>query len=326
MIRTRSTRSRRGAIVIAAALTCTFLVGCTRSANPSYQGYAEGENVYLAASLSGHLTRLAVARGDSVQAGASAFALESVEEDAAERTARAQLSTALAQLDDLKTGKRPPELGVVQAQLREAQAQAAQSASKLARDEAQYLSATISREQLEASRATAAVDTARVHEMSEQLVVAKLPGRDQQLRALAAQADAARATLAGAQWRLAQKTVMIPSAGVVLDTMYREGEWVAAGNPVVSLLPPQNIKVRFFVPEGELGRVSLQQRVVLHCDGCAAPIEARITFISPQAEFTPPVIYSNETRNKLVFMIEAHPAPADAVRLHPGQPIEVALS
>jgi HlyD family secretion protein len=100
---------------------------------------------------------------------------------------------------------------------------------------------------------------------------------------------------------------------------------VPAGAPVVNLLPPGNIKVRFFVPEREVGALKPGQPVTLACDGCTGPIPAQITYVAPQAEYTPPVIYSRERREKLVFMVEARPAPADAPKLHPGQPVEVTL-
>lgn len=116
-----------------------------------------------------------------------------------------------------------------------------------------------------------------------------------------------------------------PRAGLVYDTLYREGEWIAAGSPVVRLLPPQNIKVRFFVPEAVVGGLAPGRAVSLHCDGCAADVPAAISFISSESEYTPPVIYSNETRVKLVYMIEARPSPGDAPKLHPGQPLEVRL-
>ena len=109
---------------------------------------------------------------------------------------------------------------------------------------------------------------------------------------------AAREVLAQAEWRLAQKSVRAPVAGLVNDTNYVSGEWVGAGLPVLSLLPPQNIKLRFFVPEMSLGAIKVGQQVKVHCDGCSMPIGAQISFISPQAEFTPPVIYSRETRAK----------------------------
>jgi HlyD family secretion protein len=164
-----------------------------------------------------------------------------------------------------------------------------------------------------------------VSELESQLDVARLPGRAQQLKAQSGQVQAARAVLDQADWRVSEKSIAAPQAGLVYDTLYREGEWVAAGNPVVQMLPPQNIKVRFFVPEGALGSLTVGRKVSLHCDGCPADVAAAITYVSPAAEYTPPVIYSNETRGKLVYMIEAHPAPQDAAKLHPGQPLEVRL-
>jgi HlyD family secretion protein len=298
---------------------------CSRSRPPTYQGYVEGEFLYMASSESGRLEHLATTRGQRVETGSPLFTLEATEEKAAQQQAQEQLAAAEAQLADLTTGKRPPEVAVVRAQLTLAQAAARKSAQQRERDEAQYRAGGISREQLEATLAQAASDAARVQELQSQLDVAKLPGREQQLQAQSRQVQAARAMLVQADWRLAQKAVSAPRAGLVFDTMYREGEWVAAGSPVVRFLPPQNVKVRFFVPEGLLGKIAVGGRVSLHCDGCAGDVAATVTFVSPEAEYTPPVIYSNETRSKLVFMIEAHPTPEDAVRLHPGQPVAVRL-
>ncbi len=94
---------------------------------------------------------------------------------------------------------------------------------------------------------------------------------------------------------------------------------------MVELLPPENLEVRFFVPEPVVGKLKVSQNLSVHCDGCAADVPASITFISPQAEYTPPVIYSNDNRSKLVFMVIAKPPVEKAAALHPGQPIEVAL-
>ena len=131
--------------------------------------------------------------------------------------------------------------------------------------------------------------------------------------------------MAQADWKLAQKARRAPQAGLVQDTFFVQGEWVPAGKPVVSLLPPGNIKVRFFVPETVVGQLHTGQGVKVSCDGCAAPIAATVSYISPKSEFTPPVIYSKESRAKLVFMIEAVPGAADATKLKPGQPLDVAL-
>jgi HlyD family secretion protein len=119
--------------------------------------------------------------------------------------------------------------------------------------------------------------------------------------------------------------VSAPAEGLVVDTLYRIGEWVQAGSPVVQMLPRQNVKVRFFVPEAVVGGLVPGRALMIHCDGCAADLPAKITYVSNSAEYTPPVIYSNENRAKLVFMVEAHPSAADAVKLHPGQPVAVRL-
>jgi len=300
------------------------LVGCgTRT--PTYQGYVEGEFVYLSSSQPGHLEHLAVARGQQLAGGAPVFRLEATDEEAEQHQALQQLAVAQAQLADIETGRRPPEIDVIRAQLLQAQAAARKSAQQRQRDEAQYRAGGISREQLEATLAQATSDAAHVSELQSQLDVARLPGRQQQLKAQSAQVLSAQAALAQANWRLGQKLVAAPEAGLVYDTMYREGEWVAAGSPVVRMLPPQNIKVRFFVPETLLGKLAVGGKVSLQCDGCAADIAATITYVSAEAEYTPPVIYSNETRSKLVYMIEAHPTPDVAVKLHPGQPLAVRL-
>jgi HlyD family secretion protein len=128
-----------------------------------------------------------------------------------------------------------------------------------------------------------------------------------------------------ANWKLAQKRQCAPKDALVFDTLYRPGEWVAAGKPVVMLLPPENVKVRFFVPETVVGSIHPGDRVTVRADGMTEPLAGKVSFISPQAEFTPPVIYSRESRTKLVFMIEARFGGTEGGRLHPGQPVEVEL-
>jgi len=152
-----------------------------------------------------------------------------------------------------------------------------------------------------------------------------LPARADEIRAAEADARAAREALAQADWRLGQRAIASPVTGRVNDTYYAVGDWVPAGIPVASLLPPANVKVRFFVPEPIVGRIKPGQTVNFSCDGCGAPMGATINYISDRAEFTPPVLYSRENRAKLVFLVEARPSPEVAARLNPGQPVDVAL-
>ena len=297
-------------------------IGCSREAGNAYQGYVEGEFVQVATSESGQLERLMVQRGGQVEAGAPLFALESEMESAIHRQAQGQLAAAEALLQDIQSGRRPQELDVIRAQLAQAETEAKRAEADWTRDEAQFTAGGIPQSQLDRSRAAAESSSARVRELSGQLAVAELPARDDQIKAQTAQVAAAKAAVEQAEWRLGQKTILAPVSGLVFDTLYREGEFVSPGRPVVRLLPPENRKVRFFVPETELGRLSIGQKVVLRCDGRAEDIPARVTYISTEAEFTPPIIYSNESRSKLVFMIEAKPAAA-GVELHPGQPVQV---
>lgn len=299
------------------------LVACGKSA-PTYQGYVEGEFVSVATSQPGRLDRLSVARGDTVAHGAPLFALECANEVAARQQAADELKAAESALADLKQGKRPAEVDAARAQVTQAEAQAKNLDAQLARDEAQFKLQLIPQSQMDQSRAAAQSQGALVRQLKSQLAVAQLPSRADQIRAQEAQVAAAKAALAQAEWRLAQKSVTAPKAGLVEDTLYREGEWVAAGAPVLRLLPPGNVKVRFFVPEAEVGRLHPGQAVALRADG-VQDVPGRITFISTQAEFTPPIIYSETTRSKLVFMIEARPSPEDGLKLHPGQPLSVVL-
>jgi HlyD family secretion protein len=312
----------RVAAVLAAGIACA---GCSKEAPGTWQGYVEGEFVYLASSQAGQLTELSVSRGQTVADNAPLFALEAQNETEAVVQAREQLRAARAQLADLNTGKRPPEVDVTQAQLVQAQADAARAATQYQRDEIQLRAGGIAQSQLDDSHATALSTAARVRELKSQVAVARLPGRIEQIRAQNAQVEADQAALAQAQWKLDQKSLRAPHGGLVFDTMYRSGEWVPAGSPVVRLLPPANVKVRFFVPQAVVGSLAPGRHVLIHCDGCPADVPAVLSFISDQVEYTPPVIYSNESRAKLVFMVEARPQLADAPKLRPGQPVVVSL-
>ena len=299
------------------------LAACTNEGQRSYQGYAEGEYVRVAAPFSGTLQVLSVKRGGQVKAGEPLFTLEQENEAAARREAQQRLENAEAQLADLRKSKRPTEIEAVQAQLAQSQAAAQFSRTQLRRAEELVAQNFVSRDRLDEARATYDRDTQRVAELKAQLATAQLAARPDEIKAAEHNVGAAKAALAQAEWKLDQKSVKASVAGLVQDTYYVTGEWVNANQPVVSLLPRENIKVRFFVEERHLGTVKIGQKIAVSCDGCAAPVAAEVSYISPQVEFTPPVIYSRQERAKLVFLIEARPAPADATKLHPGQPVEV---
>lgn len=314
-------------VAAAGVLTAIALLGaCSEPARNAYQGYAEGEYVFVALPYAGTLEKLPVQRGQQVAEGAPLFALEQAAEQAATREAEARLNSAEARLTNLQGGRRKAELDVVRAQSASAVAAQTLSDTQLRQQEQLYGRGFISRSRLDEAKASHDRDAARVAEAEAQFRNARQSiGREAEISAARAETDAARAQLAQAQWRLAQKNAAAPTAALVQDTFFSQGEWVPAGAPVLSLLPPGNIKLRFFAPEAVVGSLKTGQAVSIACSGCATPVPARISFIAPQAEYTPPVIYSKESRAKLVFLVEAKPASEDAVRLHPGQPVDVTL-
>jgi len=301
------------------------LAGCGRPDSSSYQGYLEGEFVYVASPLAGQLEKLTVQKGTQVTAGAPLFSLEPGAELATLRAAAEGLRQSQARLADLKKGQRPSELAALAA--RQAQARAAAELAGLELERATKLHQTtvLSDEDFDRIRLNHESAAKLVTELTAQLDTAQLGARADALAAAQAQVAAAQAVLDRAGWSVAQKSQSAPRAGFIYDTLYREGEFVAAATPVVSLLPPENIKVRFFVPEAEFAALKAGDRVHVGRTGRAVPLEARISYLSPQPEFTPPVLYNRENRSKLVFMIEAVFDPAAARDLHPGQPVDVAL-
>jgi HlyD family secretion protein len=315
-------RPRRVVFHLSALPILAALAACS-DGPASYQGYVEGEYVYVASALGGRLEELRVQRGQTVDAGAPLFKLEADQEIAAKEQSDAQLQASEAQLADLRQGKRNVEVDVARAQLAQARSAEQQAATQLARDEAQFEIGGIARAQLDDSRANHAIKAARVKELEGQLSVSRLPAREEQIRAQGAQVASARAASSASNWRLDQKHVSATQAGLVADTLYRVGEWVPAGSPVVRMLPPENVKVRFFIPEAAIGALKPGRQVSLDCDGCEAAVPAAVSYVSNSPEYTPPVIYSNDTRSKLVFMVEARPDAANAMKLHPGQPVTV---
>lgn len=308
-------------------LLCMLLPGCKRAEEERFQGYLEGEPVLVAAQQSGQLTSLTVQRGDQVRAGTPLFSQDQATEAASVEQAKAQVAQAQAQLANLGSGKRPPEIAVIEAQLKDAEVKRKLSADQLARQQALVAKGFVSADTLDQVRTQLGRDEAAVAQMKAQLATARLPfGRSQERAAALAEVAASLATLKQSAIRLEQKSQLAPATGLVQDTFFRVGEWAEPGQAIVSILPPENIKVRFFVPEARLNALQAGQTVAIHCDGCPAPLPATIRFISPSAEYTPPVLFSEKNRYRLVYLVEAWPQPKDAARLHPGQPVDVSLN
>jgi HlyD family secretion protein len=309
---------------LSACLVALALTGCTPKADPNlFQGYIEGEYVYVAAPLAGALTRLHVQRGQSLKAGDALFELERESETAARKQAADQLAEASARLENLRKGKRPSEIEALEARLEQSKASLQLAETELKRVEKLYTDKVLAVDELDRARTSRDLYQAQVTQFKAEIATAKLPAREDEIKAAEALVEAAKAALARADWSLQQKSQSSPSDALVHDTLYRPGEWIAAGNPVISLLPPANLKVRFFVSQDRLSSFKQGSMVSVKLDGAPQPLTAKVNYISTQAEFTPPVIYSQQTRAKLVFMVEAAFDAAATANLHPGQPVDV---
>jgi HlyD family secretion protein len=312
--------------IIGVLASLTLLAGCDRPERDIVQGYVEGEFVYVASPLAGALLSLNVRRGIQVKAGAPLFELDSTPESAALDEAERKLAEARANLEDVKKGKRPSEIESLEAQLRQTRVALALSEKELARQEnlMRTPGATAELEYLRA-RSVRDQNRQRVAQLEADLKTARLGSRSDQITAAENNVRALEAALQKAQWDLSQKRQVAPQDALVFDTLYREGEWVPAGRPVVVLLPPGNVKVRAFVPQPRIGTIQQGDSIQVSIDGLAEPLTGKVSFISPRAEYTPPVIYSQEARSKLVFMVEAIFDLDTSMILHPGQPVDVHL-
>ncbi|MGC2165784.1 MAG: HlyD family efflux transporter periplasmic adaptor subunit [Gallionella sp.] len=308
------------------ALVLLLPIACTKPAEQYFQGYVEGEYVFLSAPLSGYLATLDVARGGKVAAKASAFSIADELEQQALNQAEAQVRAASARWNNLSDPRRPEEIATREAQLRSADAALKLSTAQLKQQQELSAKGFVSELNLDQAKAAQARNAAAVEEARQQLAMSKERlGRQAEIRSAEQEVKAAQALLAQKQWQVDKKKVAVPASGVINETYYRAGEWVSAGQPVVSVLPDDKRRIRFFVPETQLANLRIGQTVVATCDGCSGPLPGNINFIANQAEYTPPVIYSQGSREKLVFRVEAAISSQDGPRAHPGMPVEVRL-
>ncbi len=297
------------------------LLGPDSHRPPRLSGYVEGETLYVGAANAGLVSAVAVQRGDRVEPGQPLFALDAVQLTAARDQAAAQAAIARAQLRDARKGQRPQELAVYDAERAAAEARVAEAQAEYRRVEPLVAKGVYARARLDQARA--ALDTARASAVAvgRRKDVGILGARPDALAAAEAAVAVAEQSLAAAQSRLDQISPRAPAAARVQDVFYQPGEWVAANQPVVALLADDRVRLRFFVPEAEINRYPVGTTVRFTCDGCGAPRAARINYASPRAEFTPPVIYSREARQRLVFLVEARPEPGPP--LAAGQPVDI---
>jgi HlyD family secretion protein len=299
------------------------LAACGNANNGRMQGWVEADFVFVGPDEAGRVEALAVREGDTVAAGAPLFTIDAELQSADLHTASAQVAEARARLARLETAQqRKEEVAVLQAQEKRAESAVALSTAELERQQALRSKGISAQAHYDIAQANSNRDKAALEEVRRQITVAQMASREEDIAAARQSLAAAQARKSAAETKLTRRKLAAPVAGAVQQVYYRPGEMVPAGRPVVSILPPGNVKVRFFVGQALLPKIALGDMVEVTCDGCAA-VTARVSFIARSAEYTPPVIYSLEERNKLVFMVEARPERPDGLRV--GQPVSVVL-
>lgn len=303
-------------------LLAGLLGGCVPP--PLATGYVEGEYVLLAPVETGRIDRLLKKRGDRVSRDEILVRMESSDAEIALRQAEAALEQARAQFENLKLGKRPEEIAAIEATVQSAVAQAAEAKRVFERETQLAKRGINAKADLDQASTALQQAEAMVNQTRANLAVARLPARAKEIDAASAQVKQAQESLAVARWRLDQKDLTVPVSGVVEDVVRRQGEIAGPAQPVLSILPDGAVKVRLYVGESHISRLTLGTELGIRCDGCPQGLAATITYISSGPEFTPPVIYSLENRQKLVYLIEAKPdGGSDALK--PGLIVDAVL-
>lgn len=291
---------------------------------PLAVGYVEGDFVLVAPVEMARIETLATRQGDRVTAGQPLAALQADDARHAVAEARAALAQAEAQLADLRQGRRPEEIAVLEATLRSAAAQAAEARRVLDRTRDLSRRGIAAAADLERTETALEQADAAVGQAEANLAVARLPARDETIRAAEGQVERAGAALEQAEWRLGQRAIVAPADGRITEVIRHPGEMAGPTAPILSLLPDGGTRLKLYVAEPQFSSVGIGTRLSVRCDGCPDGLTARVSYASPEPEFTPPVIYSLETRQKLVHLVEARPE-GDAAALKPGQIVDVSL-
>lgn len=318
----KSHRMRRLGFISLAVLLA--LAACESKGKGGYQGYVEADWVFVGPDDAGRLTILATSEGSQVAKGAPLFSVDDTLELAARDQAQSALQQAQAKLARLQApDKRPEEIAVLQATAERTKAAYDESEKNLARQRALFAEGHASKASLDDAVSTRDQDLAAWKEAQRQITVGNMPAHDMDIAAAQQEVAMNTQALAQAQQKLDRRHIVSPVSGLVQEIYYRPGEVVPAGQPVAQLLPPGNLKLRFYVPEPDLPKIAQGGAIAISCDGCGTGLTGHIYFISGSSEFTPPVIFSLEERAKLVYLIEARPDQPERLRV--GQPVTVTL-
>lgn len=306
-----------------AALAIWRFSGLSDRANGAFLGYIEGETLYIGPNESERLASLAVATGDAVKKGDLLFAMTTTLLGRERDEAAARIGQMEAQVENLKEAmNRPQQIAVLEAGQERAEAALRLSLADYDRQYKLYVDGHVAKAALDRAAMARDRDQANLKEARRQVDAARMASRSHEIAAAEENVRQARAQLEALDIRIRRQSVVAPADGVVQDIFFRPGEMVNAGQPVLALLPPENRKVRFYVSEPKLANIKLGERMRVTCDGCADDLFGRVSYIASRQEYTPPVIFSDTERAKLVFKAEARLEGA-ARALPLGMPVAV---
>jgi HlyD family secretion protein len=302
-----------------ASVLLILVIGCERH-RVQLHGYAEGKFVMLAPESEGRLSAMKVSEGVHVDAGAFIFQLNDETERAAFDAARASAEAAAARFDDAAAGGRKQEIAAAYEGLKQARASQTLARRDEARMQDLFRTGDVPRSRLDEAVSTLGTATGRVAELRQRLTLVELPAREHQLRALTADAKQAEAQAQVAAENLRRRTVAAPAAGRVERVIRHGGDLAGPSAPAVRFLPDGSVVAVLFVPAPRVAEVPVGAPLAVACDGCPADVKAVITSVASEAEFTPPIIYSDEERARLVFRAEARftgfvPQPGTPLRV-----------
>lgn len=265
-----------------------IMTGCNQRQKISIPGYVEGKYIYISTNYSGTLKSIYVSTGKNVNEGQPLFSLEDLPQSADLQAATARVQEATDQVRKIES-----KFKLVTADFH--------------RKQYLYKKDVISKEEFDN-------------------ITSNYSQTQSELKSAEANLTAKQADLHRATWEVQQKIINAPVSSLVFDIYYSQGEIVPANTAVLSLLAPSQLKIIFFIPENLLSIIKLNQLIDVTCDNCRIPIKGKVTYISPNVEYTPPVIYSTDEREKLVYRVEALPQLSNVLfDLHPGQPVSVNL-
>ncbi|MGQ3892757.1 HlyD family secretion protein [Legionella sp. CNM-4043-24] len=309
--------------VLPLILLITCVSACDNGDTSAFQGYVEGENIYMASPYSGTLINLAVTRGQSVKKGQLLFRLDPEPEQLRVKQAQSDVDRALHVVNDLKNPRRSPEIDQIKAQIEQVNARISLAQIRVSRNQELYARKAVDKDSLDAAISNLEDQQKLKAQYEASLHLAEMGSREEQIYAQEAELMLLKEKQKDAAWQLAQKTVYAPGDGIIFDTYFLEGEFVAAQQAVLSLLTPGNVRIEFFVPVDTLPQLTIGQKITFLCEGCTKRDEASISYISPEAQYIPPLVYSRDNNQKLVYRIKARLYSFNQYK--PGQPVMVYL-